>query len=211
MLHEGRTRAPHPGGGSFLDSQGGPPARVAPTGCVLSSVASSTAPCQGSSGPCQGGSCRLLLRLQGATCALAPWGSLSPGKFAAGASSALPLAPFPQCFLLVQNSRCLEGLRACCTTRSCHFSALPACKTSAGQARERFSCIAGQEAQRSKFDRAERMLLIDRCHTLEDSPWSHTPRLRHRRRRHRLPILLLLLPPLLCVVGCDPRASSSHS
>ena len=155
----------------------------------------STAPWQGSSGPFPLAACLLLLRLQGTTRALPLLGSLAHCKFGAGASSALALPPFPQGFWLVQNSPCLEGLHACCPIRSCHWAALPACNRSAGQARERFSCITGQEAQRSrKFWKAKRMLVIDSCHALENTPRYHTP-------------LLLLW----CVVVPDPHSSRSHS
>ena len=139
-------------------------------GCFLSSVAWSTAPCQGSSGPFRLGPCLLLLHLQGTARALALSGSLAQCKSGAGASSALPLTPFPQGFWLGQNSLCLEGLQVRCPIRSCHFSPLPACKSSAGLARERLSCIVGQEAQqRSKFWKAKGMLVIAMCHTFENT------------------------------------------
>lgn len=66
-------------------------------------------------------------------------------KFVAGVSSCIPLVWFALAFLFVQDSL------ACCSIRSWHFSALPACNTSAGQAWEHFSSIIGQEAQQSKF------------------------------------------------------------
>ena len=175
---------------------------MAPGGCFFSSVALSTAPFQGSSGPFSPGSCLLLSYLQGATYALALLGSLSHCKFVVGASSALPSAPFPQGFLPVQNSQRLEGLQACCPIWSCHFLALPVCNRSVGQARECFSCITGQEVQRSKFWKAKRMLVINVCPALENAPRYHTL---------LLLLLLLLLLPLLCVVGPGPRSPSSHS
>ena len=165
--------------------------RVAPGGCFFSSVALSAAPCQGSSGPFGLSSCPLLLHLRGATRALALPGSFAHCRFGAGASSALPLAAFPEVFLLVQNSLCLAGLQACCTMRSCRFSALPACDPSAGQAGERFSCLPGQEAQGSKFCKAKGVLVIDPCPTWENSPGHHTPLLLLLFGVWSVPILLL--------------------
>lgn len=182
-------------GGRKLSRLPGWAPREAPGGCFFSSVALSTAPCQGSSGPFCLAACLLLLHLQGTTGALALSGSLARCRFGAGVSSALALPPFPQGFLPVQNSPCLEGLQACCPISSCHCAALPACNRSAGQAREGFSCITGQEAQRcSKFWKGERMLVIATRHALENSPWYHTP-------------LLLLW----CVVVPDPHSSCSRS
>lgn len=66
-------------------------------------------------------------------------------KFVAGVSSCIPLVWFSPGFLFVQGSL------VCCSIRSRHFSALPACSTSAGQAWEHFSCIIGQETQQSRF------------------------------------------------------------
>ena len=130
---------------------------------------------------------------------LVPWLSraLSHCKVVVAASSALPLAPLVQGFLLVQNSLCLEQLQACCTIKSCSFSALPAGNTSAGQAREHFSCSTGQEGQRSKFGKAKSVLVIDGCPPFEKTPQHYTP-----------PPLLLLL---LGVLSPDPHSSWAHS
>ena len=144
---------------------------VARGGCYLSSAALSTAPCQGSSRPFWPASCLWFLHLQGTTCALALSGSCAHGGIAAEASAALlPLAPLPQLPSLGQNSLRLPGPQACCTSSSCNFAALPACNACAGQARERFPCITGREAQRSKFGKAEGMLVVDACPTLENTP-----------------------------------------
>lgn len=64
--------------------------------------------------------------------------SLIHYKFAAGVSSTLPLAPFLQGFLLVQNSLCLEGLQARILMRRCHFSALHGAKQAPGRHRSAF-------------------------------------------------------------------------
>lgn len=89
-------------------------------------------------------------------------------KFAAGVSSALPLAPFLQGFLLVQNSPCLEGLQACTLMRRCHFSALHVGNTSTRQAQECFPCAPGQETQWwNKFRKG--VFAIEMCHTFKNT------------------------------------------
>lgn len=92
----------HKGAGRKLCGLPGQGPRVSPGGCLFSSVALSTAPCQGFSEPFWLHSCLLLLHLQGATHALAHSGCLAHWKLGAGAISALPLAQFPVRFLLVQ-------------------------------------------------------------------------------------------------------------
>ena len=75
----------------------------------MSSGALSTAPCRGSSGPLgQVLACRSCTS-KAASCP----GSLAQCQLVAGASSALPLAPSPQGFLLVQNSLAWAGLQLC--------------------------------------------------------------------------------------------------
>lgn len=94
-------------------------------------------------------------------------------KLGIEASSATPLAPFPQRFFLVQKSLCLDG--SCCTVHCCCFPALPVSNTSAGQAPDCFSCITGQDTQwQSIFWKAKSVLVIDTWPTLKNAPWYHT-------------------------------------
>lgn len=97
--------------------------------------------------------------------------SLAYYKFTTGVSSALPLAPFLQGFLLVQNSLCLEGLRACSPMRSCHSSAPHVDNIITRQAQGCFSCIPGQKTQwQNKFRKAKKgVFVIEMCHTFENT------------------------------------------
>ena len=162
---------------------------MAPAGCFLSSVALSTAPCQGSSGPFWLGSCLLLLHHQGTTRALAlsgsfplqvcsgselcsSLGSISPGVLACAKPPVLGRAP---------------GLL--------HHQVLPLFQLflHAGQAQEHFSCVTGQEAQRRNFLKAKRTIAINMCNSFENTPRYHTPLL------------------LLRVISTNPHSPNSHS
>lgn len=93
--------------------------------------------------------------------------------FCSGSKLCTSFGSISQVFLLMQNSLCLDGLQACCTIRSCHFSALSACSTSTGQAWKHFSCITGWDAQQSQFLKAKSMLVTSMCHTFKNTPKNH--------------------------------------
>lgn len=129
------------------------------------SAALSMAPCQRSFGPFHLCSLLLLLHIQSTTDALV---FLCRSKFVAGVSSCIPLLWFSLGFLFVQGSL------VCCSIRTWHFSALPACNTSAGQAWEHFSCSTDQEAQQSNFFQPKKYA----CHWYVSYFWKQ-PRLLH--------------------------------
>lgn len=93
-----------------------------------------------------------------------------------GVSSALPLAPLPQDFLLVENSLYLEGLQACllAPSRAANFD-LSLCTIQAqGTQESAFRTSLSKKHSGETFGR-QKVRVIDMCPTWENIPWYHTP------------------------------------